>query len=465
MYDVQNYIQIVESLHARWVPHTGQIKVGTALFRDDMRSLFVQCGRKWGKTELAAYILWRWAQTFPGLGCYYITPLLNQGRELVWADPRLIHFGPREWLLDGSEGINNTEMRLKFKNGSFIKVDGSDNYEKHRGTRPGILIYEEFKDHKKQFREIMRPNLSVYNAPEVFIGTPPEDTGDEAIDEFLLTAEEHKNNAKKLFHHAPTWENPHISKEWLKEEQERLYGRGEGDVWEREYAANYVKGGAKKIFPMFDRSVIRNHDELMRELHRDLKKLEWYVWADPAGATCFAVLFAAMNPYTKTWYFLDEIYETKQEEMTVQRIGDRLLKIKQELNPRYEWRQGYDEAATWFANEMLDHFGESFEPSTKSKSDKLTGLSLIKDTLLQHKFVMSSRCEKLFWEMDRYCKDDSGKIPKRDDHLIDNLRYILSASHYDLIPKREHRPEMHENWRGSTPEMDFPNMNGEWELT
>jgi len=458
----------LQKLHVSFSPHESQQRIIQALFKHNIRSIFVQCGRKFGKTEIATYILWRWAQYYPNSSCYYITPHLNQGREIIWADPRLINFGPREWLHDGPEGINNTEMRIKFKNGSFIKVDGSDNYEKHRGTRPSILVYEEYKDHRREFREVMRPNLSVYNAPEIFIGTPPEDTGDESNNEFLKTAEEHKEAPGKLYYHAPTWVNPHIPKQWLTEEKERLYARGEGDVWEREYEAKYVKGGAHKIFPMLSESMVVPHDRVLKEIERDKKKLEWFVWADPAGATCFAVLFAALNPYTRKWYMLDELYETSQANMTVRIIGEALLKKKRELNDRYEWRQGYDEAATWFRNEMLAHFDEAFEPTQKSRIDKISGLSLIKDIILKDKLVISSRCVKLYWEMDKYRKDERGNIAKKDDHLLDNFRYILDASYYNLHETEEFIKEKDPLWRGARIEDDFPHMNeggfiNEWE--
>lgn len=455
------YKEIVEGLHANWTPHEGQIPILRDLFLEDIKSLFVCCGRKFGKSETSLYILWRWAKSFPNSGCYYIAPLQTQAKEIVWANPRLQNFGPRDWLIEDSSGINNTEMRLRFKNGSFIKVDGSDNYDKHRGTEPHIIIYEEFKDHRKQFKEVMTPNLAVFNAPQIFLGTPPEDDGNEAQNEYLLTQKEHETDPEKRFYHAPSWKNPHISKDWLQKEKNRLYARGEGDIWEREYEARYVKGGARKIFPMLSSKIMRPHAEIMHEISRDKKKLEWYVWADPAGASCFAVLFMALNPYTKVWYALDEIYETNQSEMTGVRIGTRINAMKAELfkDPHIQWRQGYDEAATWFANEMLDHFGESFEPTQKMKTDKITGLALLKDILLADKLVLSDRCQKFFWEMDSYRKDESGKIPKKDDHILDAARYTLFASYYTLHETHELHETQNEMFRGARIQDDFPEFN------
>lgn len=455
---VLKYAELFKGLRSNWKPHEGQITIGSAILDCGVKSVFVQCARKFGKTEFALDILWSIAKLYPHSPCYYIAPLQTQAKEIVWADPRIKEFGPREWLLPGSAGINNSELRLNFTNGSFIKIDGSDNYEKYRGIRYKICVYEEYKDHRPEFRRAMRPNASVLDGWEVFLGTPPEMECD-----YTSLADEHRTDPKKFFYHAPTWQNPHISREWLINEKKSLYARGEGDVWEREYGANFVPGGASKIFPMVTRSLIKPHAELMHQIAKDGKKLEWIWWADPAAASVFAILFLAYNPYTKDLYLLDEIYETNQAEMTVKNIGKRAIDKKNELWERTEWRQGYDEAETWFLNEFIDSFpDESLEPSHKAANDKDVGLSLIKDIILIKRLHISDRCKKIFWEMDNYYKDKQGKIPKKNDHLIDCLRYILAAVFYSLPEKTEYKEENDENFRGARIIDDFPNMGTNW---
>lgn len=451
---VKNYALTLKALHDRWSPHAGQIRVGSPLISGKCSEIFVQAGRNFGKTELVCYLLWRWAQTFPGSENYYFSPYMKQSREILWASGRLQQFGPRDWL-EGDP--NNTEMRLRFKNGSFIKLDGSDNVESYRGVKPkGLSVFDEFKDFRPEFYVAYEPNLVAHKAPLFIIGTPPEEAG-----QFNEVADSFSKNPSKRFFKAPTAENPHLSKEWLTQKKEELYARGEGDVWEREYEANFVRGGANKIFPMLKESFIKPHAEILKDIERDSRKLNWYLWADPAAASCFAVLFAAVNPYTKHWYFLDEIYETSQAEMTVQRIGRRIIQKRDELfRDRWkQWRQGYDEAETWFMNEMFYHFDESFEPTQKMKTDKATNLTLIKDIMLRGKITISDRCQKLFWELDHYRKDDNGKIEKKNDHLIDCLRYILCADNYTLLEELEYHEELDDDFRGAKISDDFPHLD------
>lgn len=448
------FTQILTRLREQWKPHSGQKKIWDAIF-DGYRSIFIQCGRKFGKTEIAIDILWMFARWFPSMPCYYIAPLQTQAREIVWADPRMQNHGPQDWLLKGSKGINESQMRINFITGSFIKVDGSDNYNKYRGPRFKVCVYDEYKEHRPEFRRAMRPNASVLDGIEIFMGSPPDRECD-----YTVLAEEHRTDPKKFFISLPTETNPFIPKEWLDVEKERLYRLGEGDEWEREYMARFVPGGVSKIFPMLERSrVVVPHDQMIKDLSRDMRKLQYFVTADPAASSVFAVLFGAFNPYSKKWYLFDEIYETDQAKMSVNMIGMRINSMRQEIYDRAEWIQTYDEAESWFKNEMFDRFNEFWQPTQKAVHKKEHGLSLIKDIMLQKNIVMSDRCVKLFWELDNYFKDKNNRIPKANDHLIDCLRYKLAASYYDVVPQKEYKEIRDENFRGARVSDDFDGVN------
>jgi len=449
-----DYSAIIADLHAKWMPHKGQVTCGKALFQEDKRTLFIQCGRKWGKTEIIIYFLYRWALTNPGSSCYYISPFQKQSKEIIWANNRLQTFVDRKYI----RSINNTEMRITLNNGGFIKCDGSDNYEAYRGIDPGFVVYEEFKDFRPEFHVAMEPNLLVHNAPLVIIGTPPSTDC-----QFTEIAADCRNSKEKFFIEAPSEDNPFISKDWLDKKKAELIAKGEEDVWQREYMGKYIKGGASKIFPMLTESIIVPHEVLMKSIKKDMKKLWKCAMADPAGASVFGVLFTMINPYTKVVYLLDEIYETRQSHMTVDSVGARIIEKRNEFwYPREDddWYHGYDEAATWWNNELSDRFNINSIPTTKAQHKKESGLSLIKDIILYNKLVMSDRCVKTFWELDNYVKDRRGNIPKENDHNIDNFRYTLGAYLYDLKDASPKTPrEQEENYRGSRIDQDFPDLD------
>ena len=152
----------LKALHERWQPHPAQVAIGKALLHDRKRDVFAQCGRNFGKTELVAYLLWRWAWTFPGSENYYFSPYMKQSREILWSSRRVQELGPSEWI----SKVNEQEMRIHFHNGSFIKLDGSDNVESYRGVKPkGLTIFDEFKDFRPEFLEAYDPNRAAYDTP------------------------------------------------------------------------------------------------------------------------------------------------------------------------------------------------------------------------------------------------------------------------------------------------------------
>ena len=54
--------------------HPDQIEQLKPLYKDKKKTLFLSCGRKWGKTELIGYVLWKHALENPGSACYYVGP-------------------------------------------------------------------------------------------------------------------------------------------------------------------------------------------------------------------------------------------------------------------------------------------------------------------------------------------------------------------------------------------------------
>jgi len=433
----QLYAQIISDLHKTWSPHTGQLSIGKKLVSGDTQTLFIQCGRKWGKTEFAVYMLWRHALLNPGSACYYVAPTMTHGRKLIWTDPRLTTFGSNKYI----DRINSTEMIVRFKNGSFIQVLGSENYQAANGLRPGFLVYDEFCEFHHRFHETMNPNRMVYKCPLVIIGTPPmQDSLNR--EQYITFADECKDAKDSFWISQDSYSNPHISADELDKERDKLLARGEDYIWYSQYMAKITAGGANVVFPMLDKARhVRPHKDVYNEIRRDLNKLEWYCVSDPGTTTVMAFLFVAVNPYNKRIYVMDEVYEKRPEHTSVRNIIPTVKKMTKELSPHSdfdeEWVKVYDEAAAWFSNEVMQQYGYYFQPTNKVHNKKETGISLIKDILIHKAAVISDRCEKLVWEMENYVADEQGKFPKKHDHLIDCLRYFLGASHYNMVSVME----------------------------
>jgi len=473
------YLQIMEDLHKYWAPHEGQVKVGMPLIKGDVGTVFIQCGRKWGKTDFAVYMLWRHALLHPGSTCYYITPELAHGRELVWHNGRLSKFGretdDKGRLLPGGEEplkkyiktIANTDSRITFKNNSTIKIVGSENWAAANGLTPDFVVYDEFKVFHPMFHTEMNPNRIVRKAPLIIIGTPPK-PGDRNQDQYMEFADECLSRKDCAHIIASSYDNPHIPSEEIDREIEKLRLRGEDDVIQREYFGQISLGGRNAIFPMFDPKKLQPFGRVLNELSKDIKKLDWYCITDPGSTTCFAVLFAAINPYTKQVYILDELYETDQTNTTVRQIYPRIKAKMKELNPHIDvedWYKVYDEAAAWFATELMGQYGDYFMPTAKHLHKKENGLSLCKDQMIYDTITFTDRMVKLKWEVQNYVRTDKGDIPKRNDHLIDTWRYLNAAANYDMneiIQKKNLKDPSDRGWRSIQDDLDEFKSEKDW---
>lgn len=422
----------------------------------------------------------------PNSAVYYIAPLQKQARELIWANNRLQNFfkpkvdpvtkrthkGHTESEsaqiyaeLCEKYGVkyNNTEMRISFSNGSFIKLDGSDQYEAYRGINPHLMLYDEFKDHHPKFHIGMDPNLATHQAPLVIVGTPPvgEDTNEK---QFIELADDFSQEEDASYYNYTSYSNPHISKEWLDKKKEELYRRSRGDEWEREYMARRIKAGSRAMFPMLEyprpkegiyhTRHCRPHAEILNLLQKRHKDWEYFLGFDPGSTSTFGVLLGAFNSFTRQGVWIDCIYEKKKEEMTTRKIYPKALELLQGLPVLEEdVRKLYDHAAAWFNNEVIDNFDEALEPCSKDiKKDKMANVRLIGDMLIYGYWVASEKCGPLFEEMKNYRTDEEGKLPKKNDHLIDIERYILNAANYTMVPDA---PLGQETFRSVSMENEF----------
>lgn len=437
--------------------------MGNALFYQNKRRVFTRCGRKWGKTELLSYTLYRWAMTTPNGQFYYVAPFYNQAAEIIWHPGRLKNFlGPHAHKY--IESINETDRRIIFKTGSFIKLVGSDNHQAGRGFNPDGAVYDEFKDHDYRFHEGFVDNLIPKKAPLLIVGTPPE-----TFDHFFVrTEEDFKFDDRGAYFRMPTYTNPHISQEELDREKASAIRKGEWAKFMREIMAEIVPGGANAIFPMFEiprydergefigeSKHVKDHNTLLTEVSQRARDFDFHLMFDPGSSLVMAALLVAVNRVTKKLYVLDEIYIKDRMKTSTKQVYPMAVGKMEGITKRYEWFQGYDHAATWFQVEVQNEFGVGLTPCMKDIGTKEDKLSTIKDFMLADLYVVSKNCRNHISEMATHATDKNGKIPKVNDHTIDCLRYIFNAAGLHTVPKTPLlSPEDVRIWVDSEPEYE-----------
>ena len=93
---------------------------------------------------------------------YYTFPTYSQGKKALWEGrgkdgvSYLDHF-PKA-LLDGKP--NDTEMKIKYKNGSLFQVVGVEDVDRIVGTNPRGIVFSEYSLQNPKAWEYMRPILA-----------------------------------------------------------------------------------------------------------------------------------------------------------------------------------------------------------------------------------------------------------------------------------------------------------------
>jgi len=424
--DLVSLAEIHEDLHERFTPHEGQIPIGRAIFYALFKFLFICCGRSFGKSRIAAYIVTRIARETPNTTNFIFGPFIGQMKEIYWT-PRLIHNLIPD---DEIESINATEMRISLKNGSFIRICGAENYESFRGVKlnpRSICVIEEAKDIRKEFLDAFLPNLSVNDPILMMIGTPPY-----RHNHFIDYMENAKKDSDWFYYHAPTEINPHVSRKYLETQKKFLIDSGMEDVWLSEYMAQFTLGGHRAVFPMVPKMPIV---PLEQAWPKDSNKWVLWVCSDPASTSIFAVEFFLFEPTTMRVIPVGEIYESRPEMMTARNMLKQIkLKIENitSMGKVKDIEYVYDSAAAWFANEVggIDS-SLWFQPADKSSG--LQGeISNWRGVLAHGNFIWTDAAPKLRWEMENYILNDKGKLPDKDDHAWQAGAYGLKAMGFDF---------------------------------
>lgn len=103
----------------------------------------------------------------PGV-CYYVLPTYRQAKQVVW-DTLINDHIPAE-LYDKK---NDSELAIYYKNGVIQRFIGSEDPDKHRGTNPFDVVFDEYAEQTATIWEaIFQPVLMENGGTATFVFTP-----------------------------------------------------------------------------------------------------------------------------------------------------------------------------------------------------------------------------------------------------------------------------------------------------
>jgi hypothetical protein len=428
---------VLHDLNQKFQMHTGQRIVSNAL-DSGAKFVFLQCGRKYGKTTFAVRKLIEHAllPTNHGTLNFHCVYERQQAKRIVWLSGVINKLANPKYIKQSWD----TEMRIEFINGKQLIIDGSDNYRAHEGLEPAALVCDEFKNFNPKFWEAVEPNLAVYNPWVLFAGSPPGYKCQyREVAKWVQELE--KEDGTGFFIKHPTWVNDKIPNllEWLEKAKKRYVDRGEEYLFHREFGAEDIGGGKDRVFPdkvvgLNDPEVWRPNEWFKANLHRHAHKFDFYCIADPSHGGTFAVIFGAIDKVSKKIYLFDCIYQKNRALTGCYSMWEQIKEVLHEWNGYMDaWTFGYDDHEAWFPvefNTIAD--GPNWMPSGKQTRGIQSGISLIKDAFLKKAvFINSDKLEPLKMEFATYQTNSKGEPERKNNDLIDTFRYLLYLSAWD----------------------------------
>lgn len=172
----------------------GQYKVAT----DKHRFKIICAGRRWGKSTLSRMIVLGWAVKNPGL-YFIVSPTYRQSKMIHWRDFQ--NEIPKEWIAKKNE----SELSFTLKNGSIIELKGAENPDALRGVKLRGLVIDEIasiRNWEWLWSEVLRPTLTDYEAPAIFISCVTKDTlilGENGLEKIGICPNGHTKDSKQLY--------------------------------------------------------------------------------------------------------------------------------------------------------------------------------------------------------------------------------------------------------------------------
>lgn len=137
------------------------------IYTDEARFRVACCGRRFGKTFLATWEIWRAATKARQQNITYIAPTYSQAKDTMWMP--LMQFIPQELI----RSKNVADMNIELINGSSIKLTGAATDTGIRGRGNDFTIMDECSSiDQKIYQGAVLPSLADRQGKFLAIGTP-----------------------------------------------------------------------------------------------------------------------------------------------------------------------------------------------------------------------------------------------------------------------------------------------------
>lgn len=216
----------VHQLQTEWTPHIGQ----QAVMGDSRRFRVVACGRRWGKSEMAAHLALEYGLEHPDSTLWWVAPRYDDANDYGFdtikplLTPDIVAETPKR----------TKPRKIELSTGSVLSFRSADREDSLRGGGVDLLVIDEAGSvPERAWTEELRPTLSDTLGELLAIGTP---RGRNWFFDWYMRGQAPGEHTDVASWSAPTYQNPHVPDSEVDAAREELPDR----IFRQEYLAEFV---------------------------------------------------------------------------------------------------------------------------------------------------------------------------------------------------------------------------------
>jgi len=233
--------RLLESL---WQPHPGQ----QAIMNHGARFRIVACGRRWGKSEMAAHLALEAALETPSATVWWVAPTYEQANSYGFDKLKPL-LSP---AITAGTPKRSKPRQIELVNGSTLSFRSAEREDSLRGGGVNFLVLDEAGSiPDRAWTEELRPTLSDTQGDMLAIGTPKRRNW---FYDWFQRGQSGEYPAVASFQ-APTKQNPHVPDSEVEDARDDIPER----EFRREYQAEFLEetGG---VFTDLETRVLADYD-------------------------------------------------------------------------------------------------------------------------------------------------------------------------------------------------------------
>jgi len=334
----------------------------------------------------------------------YVGLTYGHAKDVVWEDYMRLTEGMLEYK-------NSSELILRFKNGSRIRLYSWDSVDNMLGKKYHKVYLDEAavaRNLKQAWNDVIEPTLLDYHG-EAWFTSMPRGKG-----QFKQLIDETKNISDWQDFHFTSYDNTSIP--GIKEDLDRKRNDIAPSVFAQQYLAEFTDLEGR-IYTEFTR------DNALRECP---------FIPDRYG---FSIDFGYNHPLAAYVYAIgkdDQIHVLK--ELYMRKLDDQMrIKEIKELTKDYDIDVAVADSEDPIAIVQLNReLPFKIDPAVKGKDSVLTGINTVKSAFHSGQLTINDKCINLIDELETYAwkmdkdNNETDQPVKDNDDAVDSLRYFVT---------------------------------------